>query len=455
MSTPAGAPREDSAPAVRPWLGGEAARTLLWRDGAALSAAAFAARAGRVAAQLPADAGALINLCESRGAFLLAFAAALRTGLPTLLLPARTPAALHAVQQRWPTAVAVHEPGAGHELGGVALAALRMDGPMPEASASPWPLLDAARVALVGHTSGSTGPPQTHAKTLGALWASNAANRARIAAKLGVRFNVLATVPPQHMYGIELSVLLPLLGEAAVADAQPLLPADVAAELRRLPAPRLLATTPLHLRALLESRLELPCEAIVSATAPLDTELARAAEAHSRAPLIEVYGSTETCVVATRRSAREVLWTPYPGVELQPQPDGVRVRAPQLDAPVLLGDLIERSPDGRFALVGRVADLIEIAGKRASLADLTRQLLAIPGVEDGVIVQHETADAAGARRLAALVVAPTRSEAELRAELRRRFDAAFLPRPLKRVERLPRNALGKLPHTAVWALLRV
>ena len=430
-------------------------RALLWRDGTAQSAAAFAAQAERVAAELPADSGALINLCERRGAFLLAFAAALRAGVPTLLLPARTPAALRAVRQRWPLALAVHEPGAGHELDGTALAALGVDDAAPDLSAAPsWPLLDTARMALVGHTSGSTGLPQAHAKTLRALWASNAANQARIAAELGAHFTVLATVPPQHMYGIEMSMLLPLLGEAAVADAQPLLPADVDAELRRLPAPRLLVTTPLHLRALLESGLQLPCEAIVSATAPLDAALARAAEAHTGAPLIEVYGSTETCVVATRRPAHEPLWTPYPGVDMQSAPDGVRIEAPQLFAPVLLGDLVERQSDGRFALVGRVSDLIEIAGKRASLGDLTRHLLAVPGVEDAAIIQHEDVDSSGVRRLAALVVAPGTSTAAIMAALRASFDPAFLPRPLKRVPRLPRNALGKLPRAALLDLLR-
>jgi acyl-coenzyme A synthetase/AMP-(fatty) acid ligase len=198
----------------------------------------------------------------------------------------------------------------------------------------------------------------------------------------------------------------------------------------------------------------LPCEAIVSATAALDATLARAAEAHTGAPLIEVYGSTETCVVATRRTAHEQRWTPYPDVGVHPEPDGVRIAAPQLTAPVLLGDLVERQSDGRFALVGRVSDLIEIAGKRASLGDLTRHLLAVPGVEDAVILQHEDADASGVRRLAALVVAPSASDAAIMVALRASFDPAFLPRPLKRVPCLPRNALGKLPRAALLALLR-
>ena len=437
-----------------PWLAGAATRALIWRDGRAIDLGAFAAQAEIVAAALPGPASAIINLCAGRYAFLLAFAAALRVGRPTLLLPARTPAALAEVRQAWPGALTLHEPGAAHDLGGLQMDALGSTAPARGTSARSMVLLDATRVALVGHTSGSSGAPQPQRKTLRALWASNAANQTRLAAELGPHFNILATVPPQHMYGIEMSVLLALLGGGAVADAQPLLPADVVAELRKLPAPRLLVTTPLHLRALLDAGLELPCEAIVSATAPLEPALARAAEAHTGAPLIEVYGSTETCVVATRRPAHEPLWTPYPGVDMQSAPDGVRIEAPQLFAPVLLGDLVERQSDGRFALVGRVSDLIEIAGKRASLGDLTRHLLAVPGVEDAAIIQHEDVDSSGVRRLAALVVAPGTSTAAIMAALRASFDPAFLPRPLKRVPRLPRNALGKLPRAALLDLLR-
>jgi acyl-coenzyme A synthetase/AMP-(fatty) acid ligase len=40
------------------------------------------------------------------------------------------------------------------------------------------------------------------------------------------------------------------------------------------------------------------------------------------------------------------------------------------------------------------------------------------------------------------------------ARLRERIDPAFLPRPLKLVERLPRELTGKLPRAAVRALQR-
>ena len=72
----------------------------------------------------------------------------------------------------------------------------------------------------------------------------------------------------------------------------------------------------------------------------------------------------------------------FAGVRLQPVPDGTLVSAPHLPEPRMLADLVEVEADGCFVLRGRQADMIEIAGKRASLADLTRRLLAIDGVRD-------------------------------------------------------------------------
>ena len=194
--------------------------------------------------------------------------------------------------------------------------------------------------------------------------------------------------------------------------------------------------------------------AIVSATAPLSPELAAAAEARFGCEVRELFGSTETCVIARRRTAREATWTPLPGVRVAAQPDGTSVHAAHLSAPVVLADLVEVEADGRFHLRGRNADLLEIAGKRASLGDMTRKLLAIPGVEDGVMFQLDQAGADGVRRIAALAVAPTLDERGILAALRASIDPVFLPRPLKRVAHLPRNDTGKLPCDVLAALLQ-
>jgi acyl-coenzyme A synthetase/AMP-(fatty) acid ligase len=267
--------------------------------------------------------------------------------------------------------------------------------------------------------------------------------------------NVIATVPPQHMYGLELSVLLPLRSGAAIHVGHPFFPADVAQALGEVPAPRVLVTTPFHLRALMqENALLPPLEAIISATAPLDANLAASAEQRHATKVVEVFGSTETCVIAHRHTGNDEAWQLYPGIDLQPQPDGTVVSAPHFAAPILLQDIVELLPLRRFSLRGRNSDLLEIAGKRASLADLTCRLLAIPGVADAVVFQLD-ADARGVRRLAALAVADGIGESEILMALRASIDPVFLPRPLRLVPALPRNAAGKLPRAALMAALGI
>jgi acyl-coenzyme A synthetase/AMP-(fatty) acid ligase len=121
---------------------------------------------------------------------------------------------------------------------------------------------------------------------------------------------------------------------------------------------------------------------------------------------------------------------------------------------VRLADLMEVSADGaRFRLQGRNADLLEIAGKRASLGDLTQRLLAVPGVRDGVVFQLDAHDALGVQRIAALAVAPGLAESTIIEALRQALDPVFLPRPLRVVAALPRNETGKLPRAALLAAL--
>ena len=80
-------------------------------------------------------------------------------------------------------------------------------------------------------------------------------------------------------------------------------------------------------------------------------------------------------------------------------------------------------------------------------------MLAIPGVRDGCFFLPD-GDGGTVARLAAFEVTDSLSAAEIAAALRERIDPVFLPRPLHLVERLPRNAAGKLPRTALQALLQ-
>ena len=118
--------------------------------------------------------------------------------------------------------------------------------------------------------------PAANPKTWASVHTSTLQNLAALADLHGdATLPVIATVPPQHMYGMEMSVLLPMLGDVAVHGARPFFPGDIAAALRDAPRPPLLVTTPVHLRTLVESEVTLPpLAAIATATAPLPQALA-------------------------------------------------------------------------------------------------------------------------------------------------------------------------------------
>ncbi len=427
-----------------PLAAGHPDRVLVFDGEGALTLGEFMQQARALAAGLP-DARHVVHLAEDRRRFLLGFCAAALRGQVALLPPSGAPGTVAEILE-------AHATGGAYRL-----EAGRIDAVAPQAEAADpaVPTVEPDALAAIGYTSGSTGRPQPHAKTWAAFATGAMQNLAALQDLWGAaQPQVVATVPPQHMYGMEMTVMLPLLGGAAVHAGKPLFPADVARALHEANGPRLLVTTPVHLRALLKSGVALPplC-GIVSATAPLPRELAAAAEDRYGAEVREVFGSTETCVFARRRTARDELWTPLPGVRLAPQPDGSQVDAPHLPAPAVLADLFEVHADGRFRLCGRQADLLEIAGKRASLGDLTRRLLAIPGVEDGVVLQLEPDRPGGVGRIAALAVAPGLEAADILEALRGSVDPVFLPRRLRLLERLPRNETGKLRRETLLELL--
>jgi acyl-coenzyme A synthetase/AMP-(fatty) acid ligase len=428
-------------------------RPVLWSHGKSVSVGELMQQVAAVARALP-EGRHLINLCEHRDLFLIACCAALVRGHTNLLPSSRAEGVVEEVAAANPGSYRCDDAFVSK-----ALKKVRAQKSREQDVAYRNFELPGNHVAVKAFTSGSTGVPQGHTKLWRSFSRSSALNAMRMREVLeplhgSARPWIVATVPPQHMYGLETSVLLALLSDMAVHAGRPLFPADIAAALAEVPEPRVLVTTPVHMRAIAGSGQSFPRTAlVVSATAPLDAALSREIEKQLGTTVLEMFGSTETCVIATRRPSSEEAWHVYPEVILEPDAEGVAVNAPWFASPMRLQDLIERRPGNRFVIRGRNADMVEVAGKRASLADLTRRLLAIPGVKDAVVFQPDAAAAGVVRRVAALVVAPDLTVEAITEQLAHNVDAAFIPRPLVRVTALPRNEVGKLPRDQLLAAL--
>ena len=423
--------------------------TFAWCGARRVSAGEFLREARALAAALP-EAGHVLNFCADRYRFAVTLAAAMLRGQVTLLPSTTTANVIGSMRAFAPDVYYISDDeGAQVDLPRFVPRATL------EAGAAEYsvPAIDAAQVVACVFTSGSTGEPQPHFKTWGSLATCIGAEARRLA--VGSRHTVLGTVPPQHMYGFESTVLLPMLAGAALSAERLYFPADIDAAVARAPAPRLIFTTPFHLRAWLEGTDCAALETIVSATAPLSVDLARRAEARTGAQLHEIYGCTEAGQVATRRPTQDSAWEPFDGLRVWIEGEQAMVGGGHVARPTPLADLIEVHADGaRFELRGRTADMVNIAGKRNSIGYLNHQLASIAGVVDAAFFLPDEEAPDAVTRLMAFVVAPGLQSADILRELRGRIDAAFLPRPLVMVESLPRGLAGKLPREALRALAR-
>ena len=478
-------------PLLAPLLAATKPSTVVaWRAQGPVVAATMLADIEALAARLP-EQGPMLNLCGDRYHFAVAFCAAALRGHTSLLPPNQTATMLAPLREQWPGLYALVDGETGRPAD---LPAVVYDtrGARPRVgTAFRVPDLPADHLAALVFTSGSTGRPSAHPKHWASLITNVRAEARRLGLDDGRPATLVGTVPSQHMYGFESAVLLALHNGIALHAGKPFFAADIVATLAGIDGDRVLVTTPYHLRNLLESGVEVPpLRLVLSATAPLDPALAREAEARLKAPLLEIYGCTEAGQLATRRTIVDPTWQTFDGVRIDRHDDGWYASGGHIAEPTRLADRLELDGPERFRLLGRDNDLVNIAGKRTSIGHLNHLIQSIPGVRDGAFVDPDddtpvvadTAAAGGAtaassaaangaaagtrrrsatpasprpagpRRLIAFFVSDTLDARAVLAALRSMTDPAFLPRPLYRVDALPRAETGKLPRQALLAL---
>lgn len=419
---------------------------IAYRDGQPVSVEQFFQDTARLSSKLTGRH--VLNTCQDRYHFAVGLAAALTSGRVTLMPSTIAPDTLGALRSIAPGYVTLSD----HDV--LTNIAPGVAGALP-ALPLPSPSIPGNFHAAWAFTSGSTGTPVPHPKTWSSLVRNVRVEAKRLGISDGRSHTIIGTVPAQHMYGFESTVLVALQSGCAFEAKRPFYPADICQAISKVPHPRLLMTTPVHLRSLLLSGIDVPSlDLVVSATAPLSEDMARDVEARLCAPVMEIYGCTETGQIATRRPTRTRKWWLFDGVELNEDDGRLWASGGHLDQRIMMQDVLQPLKRDQFLLHGRTTDMVNVAGKRSSLAYLNHQLVAVPGVIDGTFFMLDNNTNDTITRLTALVVAPALSASALSMALRQRIDPAFLPRPVIFVDALPRNAAGKLPREALTALVK-
>ncbi|MEE9424773.1 MAG: AMP-binding protein [Methylococcales bacterium] len=421
-------------------------------NGKSISYARFWQHVSTMTRLLP-DQQYLVNYCEDRYLFSVALFGAILNGSTTLLPPSKSSGIIVELEHEYGSLSAISD----HKLSGFSIDQVVIDLESLEQQTDTTVLpensnirIDPQQVMVIAFTSGSTGRPKAQLKYWGDF-----IDCAQLAIQqLGLanqQLAMLSTTPPQHMFGLETSVIWPYISKLVMVNQRPFYPEDIRLAVQSMPYPVVLCSTPTHLRACVRgagvwSNLAI----IICSTAPLSAELAKQVEDVMGADLHELYGSTETLSYASRKTSQQSVWTTYPGVKLESRAKGTWINATYLQQTVLLDDVLELHPDGKFKVIGRTTDLVKIGGKRASILDLNQRLQTIPGVTDGCFFRIEHLDTE--QRLGAIVVSGLKAEIII-TTLKQYLDEVFLPRHVYYTDKIPRNNMGKLLDSELKSLI--
>lgn len=315
--------------------------------------------------------------------------------------------------------------------------------------------LDGPRRLATVYTSGSTGEFQACHKTASQLLGEALNIAACFDCPAGARF--AATVPAHHIYGLLFGLLVPLVSGGSFLRETPF-HAETIARLVSDHAVSILVSAPLHLRSfeILEAG-QLAVERVFCSAAPLPPETASMLRRRHGLSTTEVFGSSETGGIAWRDDPR-ADWCPFEGVHVSAGDDQcIHLRSPFLppDAPqpFVGADRIELRDSKRFRHLGRSDGIVKIGGKRVSVPQLEKHLLALEGVRDAaVLVVGERTDRGP--ELGAAVVAPGLSIDAVRQALAAWVDHSVLPRQIVLVDELPTEATGKRRRAELLSLFQ-
>ncbi len=325
---------------------------------------------------------------------------------------------------------------------------------------TPLPAIDDTRVVEL-FTSGSTGRPERIVKSIAQL-----DREARLlAAHFGERLNgcrVVASVVPQHLYGLTFRIVLPMsLG--LPLHTEMLAYAEQLAALDRTQR-YLFISSPAFLKRL-DTRLTPPPVAVlISAGGMLTWESACDTQRWLGLWPDEIYGSSETGVLAWRyRQADKRLWHPFPGVTFSRDNDALRVTSPlivEADG-VLLDDILHIEDNGQFSLLGRRGRVVKIEEKRISLSEVEQRLLALDGICEAAALPV-TRD--GRQGVGVLLVVNDAGRQQLhqrgskaqilawRRALRPWLEPVAIPRYWRIIDEMPVNSMNKRVYAQLLEL---
>ncbi|MDG2961312.1 AMP-binding protein [Bisgaard Taxon 10/6] len=295
-------------------------------------------------------------------------------------------------------------------------------------------------------TSGSSGEAKVIVKTACQMWAE--AEALSQVFERDVVEQVIGSVSVQHLYGLTFRIMLPLyqgwqIGRRQLNYAEYLLAESRQQRSLWVCSPALLNNIHFGHTGLSEYRIA----GLVSSGGVLAESTANQLRRQLPCPVMEIYGSSETGVIARRFDYRQ--WRIFPHSRIGIDERGALwVESPWSNGCQQTADIVEIDERG-FTLLGRADRIIKLNDHRISLNRMEQHLLKHPWVRDchlGLHPRRSRLVAWVALEKTALSLERKQLIERLKAHLAQTELRIALPRYWRFCENLPRNSQFKLNH---------
>jgi len=335
-------------------------------------------------------------------------------------------------------------------------------------------------LAVIIYTSGTTGRSKGAMLSHGNLLHNVASCRIVLDTLESDRYAVI--LPLFHSYMLTVGLLLPLLEGATIVLIKSLnQPQQMLREMYQRQA-TMLPAIPQFYRTLANANLpaKLPFRICVSGAAPLPVQVLKDFEAKHQIPIIEGYGLSEASPVVTKNPFRGVrkpgsIGLPIPNVEVSIQDESGKIlgsdetgevcvrggnvmmgywNKPEETAKamrgdwLLTGDIGHRDADGYYYITDRKKDMLLVNGINVYPREVEEVIHQFPGVKETAVIGIPDARK-GEQPLAFIASTDgvTLDEKALTQFLRSKLADYKVPKQIRFVTALPRNATGKILKT--------
>ncbi len=320
--------------------------------------------------------------CEDVYFFLVAFVAMLQSGRKALVTANRQEAFIKEIQKE-NCGFITDEPFAP---GG---ATLIQDLLKVETDEIRFGKFDVNNAEIVVYTSGTTGKPKAVFKKFSQL-ENEVQQQVKFFGNQWLNREIYSTVNHHHMFGLPFAVIFPLAAGIPFRRRRFDFPSELA---KITDQEAVVVSSPAFLKRLVVD-LDRPLQfrtapVILSAGGVLPEDVAQKTHELTQCWTTEIYGSTETGIIAHRQSGTGAVWIPFDFCKLSLAENGcLNIKSPTVLEPegFTSGDLVELSADGSFVLKGRADSIVKIEEKRIALPEVEMRLKSTGLVHDVRVV---------------------------------------------------------------------